>query len=52
MKTTWPPADGDEQAMRVTDFYAAAHTHRENEEGDMNELASWFGKPVAVGEIF
>jgi len=42
-KIDWPTPDNDEQAMRVTDFFTATP---EDDEGESNELSSWFGGPV------
>lgn len=44
IKVDWP-IDDDDQAMRVTDFFAAAAEGEQYK--DSNELATWFGKPVA-----
>ena len=43
VKVAWPEAEDEEQAMRVTDFFVAA---RDEDEGEQNELASWFGRPA------
>ena len=44
VKVDWPAEDDGTQGMRVTDFFVAAPAAGE-EAGD--ELANWFGKPVA-----
>jgi ribonuclease H2 subunit A len=41
----WPTQDEDDQSMRVTDFFTTAPD--DGEEADINELATWFGRPVA-----
>ena len=43
-KVEWP-VDDDEQSMRVTDFFTAAPV--DNQSTESNELADWFGRPVA-----
>lgn len=42
-KADWPAPGNDDYSMRVTDFVTVASEARE--EG-LNELATWFGKPV------
>ena len=44
VRVDWPVEDDDQQAMRVTDYFVAAPAAGE-EAGD--ELANWFGRPVA-----
>ena len=44
VKVDWPDIDGDDQAMRVTDFFIAS---KDDEHGEgSNELAHWFGRPA------
>ncbi|MCJ1405891.1 hypothetical protein MMC11_009121 [Xylographa trunciseda] len=42
-KIDWPTPDNDEQAMRVTDFFISTS---DDNEGESNELSSWFGRPA------
>ena len=43
-RVDWP-ADDEDQGMRVTDFFSAPACNQQDEAH--NELATWFGKPVA-----
>ncbi|KAL8807046.1 MAG: hypothetical protein Q9200_004820 [Gallowayella weberi] len=46
IKVDWPDVNDDEQARRMTDFYITTSTMDVDEEPD-DELATWYGKPVA-----
>ncbi|MCJ1288101.1 hypothetical protein MMC26_007456 [Xylographa opegraphella] len=47
-KVDWPTPDNEEQTMRVTDFFMATP---DDDEGDSNELSSWFGRPVTEATL-
>ena len=44
VKVDWPDVDGDDEAMRVTDFFMAGKADEQS--GEFDELANWFGRPV------
>ncbi|KAL8726625.1 MAG: hypothetical protein Q9166_006584 [cf. Caloplaca sp. 2 TL-2023] len=46
VKVEWPDINDDEQARRMTDFYIATSAMEEDDEPE-DELATWYGKPVA-----
>ncbi|KAL8908319.1 MAG: hypothetical protein Q9171_005505 [Xanthocarpia ochracea] len=47
IKVEWPDNNDDEQARRMTDFYITASAMELDEEPE-DELATWYGKPVAA----
>lgn len=47
IKVEWPDNNDDEQARRMTDFYITASAMELDGEPE-DELATWYGKPVAA----
>ncbi|KAL8691779.1 MAG: hypothetical protein Q9218_003080 [Villophora microphyllina] len=47
IKVDWPDVNDDEQASRMTDFYVTKSSINVEEDETGDELATWYGKPVA-----